>query len=169
MENINQPADGMIAEETEAAAAEETAGVQGEDRQESERKYTDADVDRIIAKKIAAERKRLSRLFADGQQVAEIEERERNVQLRELKADAKDALISRDLPLGLSELLNYNSKEEMEQSLERVAAVFNNAVHQGLKDKLRCEVPTRGAATSSKEIDREKALRDAFAPKKQGI
>ncbi len=46
-------------------------------RTEPEKKYTDEDVDRIIAKKIAAERKRMSKLFNDEQQESELDKREK--------------------------------------------------------------------------------------------
>ena len=80
----NMGAEGI--EEAQAASAEEEAGARGEQDAENqgqtEKKYTDADVDRIVAKKIAAERKRLQRMFEGEQQESEIEKRERDVTRR---------------------------------------------------------------------------------------
>ncbi len=57
-ELMNMGAEGV--EEAQAASAEEPAGAQGEQvaegKDQPEKKYTDEDLDRIIAKKIAAER-----------------------------------------------------------------------------------------------------------------
>jgi hypothetical protein len=154
----------LQSEQAEAAGAEKTAGTAGGGEQEPEKKYTDADVDRIVAKKIAAERKRMSRVFTEEQQISEIEQRERNVLLRELKADAKDALIGQGLPASLSGLLNYSSRDELEQSMAEVSRIFNEAVQQGVKERLRGNTPVMGCGYGGKALDREKALRDAFAP-----
>lgn len=145
-------------ENVEAATTEEQAGVPVTTKEEvPEKKYTDADLDRIIARKIAAERKRMSKMFNDEQQ-NELEERERNVLRRELKADAKDALINEGLPASLADLLKYESKEEYENSLKIVSAAFRDAVRQGVKDSLRGQTPRRGNSSATDII------RDAFSP-----
>lgn len=146
-------------ETVEAATTEEQAGTPDTAKEEApEKKYTDADLDRIIARKIAAERKRMSKMFNDEQQ-NELEERERNVLRRELKADAKDALIQEGLPASLADILKYDSKEEYESSLKTVSAAFRNAVSQGVKDTLRGQIPQRGNPCKSPDI-----IRDAFSP-----
>lgn len=153
----------MIEGVEEAAGTEEQAGVQSEEKQELEKKYTDADVDRIIAKKIAAERKRMSKLFNEEQQESEIEIRERNVLQRELKADAKDALIAEGLPVSLADILNYNSKEDMEASCANVIKVFKEALQQAAMEHFRGRTPT--ASYSSIPSQGESAIKNAFAPK----
>ena len=150
----------MVEGVEEAASTEEVAGVQSEQKQEPEKKYTDADVDRIIAKKIAAERQRMLKAFNAEQQESEIEKRERNVLIRELKADAKDALIADGLPSSLANLLSYESKEDFDKSYKEITEIFVAAVQQGIKDRLRNPVPTRGYVSSG-----DAALKNAFAPK----
>ena len=145
-------------ENVEAANTEEQAGVPDTAGEEApKKKYTDADLDRIIARKIAAERKRMSKMFNDEQQ-SELEERERNVLRRELKADAKDALINEGLPASLADILKYDSKEEYESSLNAVTAAFKNAVDQAIKDVVRGHTPRRGNPGTGDMI------RDAFSP-----
>ena len=128
-------------EEAQAAGAEEQAGAQGEHETEGqeqpEKKYTDADVDRIIAKKIAAERKRMQKLFDGEQQESELEIRERNVLRRELMADAKDALVDMGLPSSLAKIMDYTDKESFDKSFKEVTGIFGEAVTQGVKNKLR--------------------------------
>lgn len=148
-------------ESVEDVTTEKTAEVQDEEKQSPAKKYTDEDVDRIIARKIAAERKRMSKLFNEEQQESELEKRERAVLLRELKADAKDMLISEGLPSSLAGLLNYGSKEELNQSMTEVSAIFREAVQQGIKEKLRGEPPRKGTGVS---LNAEKALANAFKP-----
>lgn len=150
-----------VAEVVEAATTEENAGVQGEEKQEAEKKYTDQDLDRIISKRISAERKRMQKLFNEEQQESELEKRERAVLLRELKADAKDTLIERGLPSSLAGLLDYSDKESLDSSLDEVGRIFNAAVEQGVKARLKGEPPRKGSIIGN---SKEQALHDAFKP-----
>lgn len=155
-----------VAEVVEAAPTKEIAGdqskeTQAEEKATAEKKYTDADLDRIIAKKIAAERKRISKLFNEEQQVSEIEQRERNVLLRELKADAKDSLIEQGLPSSLAGLLDYSDKETLERSITEVGTLFKEAVDKGVKDRLRGSTPRTGYSGIG---SKEEALHKAFRP-----
>lgn len=163
----NMSAEG--AEDAQAASAEEQAGTQGEQSEEGqeqpEKKYTDADVDRIIAKKIAAERKRMQRLFEDEQQESEIEKRERDVTRRELMADAKDSLFNDGLPSSLAQILDYSNEDSYKKSYEEVSGIFREAMQQEYKRRFSGTAPRVG--TSSRELNREKALAEAFAPPKR--
>lgn len=147
-----------------ASTAENEEGAQGEqaqtERQEQEKKYTDADVNRIIAKKIAAERSRMQKLFNDEQQESEIEKRERNVLKRELMADARDELVNQGLPSSLAKVLDYSSKENCESSLKDVIEIFRDAMQQEYARRLGGPVPRAGVGTSG--ID--SAIKNAFAP-----
>lgn len=152
------------ADDAGASAAEDQEGTQGDQsgsgEGEPEKRYTDKDLDRIIAKKIAAERKRMTKLFNDDQQESDLDKRERDVLRRELRADAKERLASEGLPVALADLINYSDKEESEKSLDEVTATFRAAVAQGVKDALKGNAPrvsTGGRATESDLI------RSAFA------
>ncbi len=165
-ELLNQGTEGI--EGAGASTAEDQEGAQGNQegqQSEPERKYTDADVDRIIAKKIASERQRMQKLFTEEQQVSEIETREREVLKRELKADAMDALIAEGLPSSLATLIDYSSKEEFEKSYKEVTGVFSEALGNEFKRRLSGPVPKVG--TSSAEARQQQAIQNAFAPKLQ--
>ena len=75
-------------ERVEAAATAETAGSA---ENQAEKRYTDADVDRIIASKLAREREKFSKQKEAEQQESDFEKRERELIIRELKADARGA------------------------------------------------------------------------------
>lgn len=153
-----------------ASAADNQEGTQGDQNDEGaegadnsqaqEKKYTDDDVDRIIAKKIAAERKRMSKLFNEGQQESELEIRERNVAKREMMADAKDALVRDELPYTLAGLMDYTDKESYEASYKEVTKIFRDAVLQGVKNALRGKTPK--VSTGSGGLD---PIGKAFARK----
>ena len=98
-----------------------------------EKKYTDADVDRIIAKKIAQERNRMQKLFADDQQESELDKREREVTKRELRADAMEALTHDKLPRSLADMFDYSSEEAFDESYKTLTGAFQEAVN----DKVR--------------------------------
>lgn len=148
------------AEDQEGAQGDQSGSGEGEPRQDPEKKYTDKDLDRIIAKKIAAERKRMTKLFNDDQQESDLDKRERDVLRRELRADAKERLASEGLPVALADLINYSDKEESEKSLDEVTATFRAAVAQGVKDALKGNAPRVSTGGRVTESD---LIRSAFA------
>lgn len=154
----------MLQQEQKAddATAEVIAGVQGEQEQQPEKKYTDADVDRIVAKKIAAERKRLEKLFHEEQQMSDIEIRERNVLLRELKVDAHEMFAERGIPTSLAAVLNYDSKEKLIESLEAVDKAFQEALQEKVGEIFRESgyTPKKGSIFSGGSA----AIQSAFKP-----
>ena len=148
------------AEDQEGTQGDQSGSGEGEPRQDSEKKYTDKDLDRIIAKKIAAERKRMTKLFNDDQQESDLDKIERDVLRRELRADAKERLASEGLPVALADLINYSDKEESEKSLDEVTATFRAAVAQGVKDALKGNAPRVSTGSRATESD---LIRSAFA------
>lgn len=161
-EYTNQSAD--IAEQVQDTGTEEQAGDQGGERGEpesqQEKKYTDAEVDRIIARKIAAERKRMSKLFNEEQAENELEIRERNVLRRELMADAKDTLVDQGLPSSLANLMDYSDKDSFDKSFKEVTEIFRTAVAREVKNSLRGNAPRVGTP-----LGEDTNLREAFAPR----
>lgn len=131
---------------------------------EQEKKYTDSDVDKIVSRKINRERERLQKLFKEEQEVSELELRERNVSMRELKADARDELEKRGLPLRLVDVLDYTDRDTMEKGLDSLETSFKEAVAFGIKDALRGSTPRTGTM-SYPTLEAEKALHNAFKPR----
>lgn len=163
-ENMNTLGQESV-EDVGAAATGETAGAQsngeGQTGQDDpEKKYTDSDVDRIVAKKIAAERKKMQKLFNDEQQESEIEIRERNVRKREMMADARDSLSGDGLPSALAELLDYSDQDAYQKSYESVTRIFREAVQQAAKIAFAGTSPRAG---TGREHSAD-AIANAFAP-----
>ena len=158
MENgvVEQTTDGGVVATEEVNVTEK----QSDQVEVQEKKYTDADVDRIVSKKISRERDRLQKLFKEEQQVSDLDERERNVSIREMKADAREELERRGLPLRLADMLNFSDRETMEKGLDSLEQSFREAVAFGIKDAIRGEVPRTGHGYHS--IEAEKALHNAF-------
>lgn len=156
--------DTNINEEVETVDTEEMAGAQDQEHEEVEDprkqlKYSDDDVDNIVKRRLAKERKRLAKQHEQDTAVNELDERERAITLRELKADAKDRLIEDDMPTSLAELLNYEDKQSFNKSYEDVTKIFAEAVRVQVAKKLS-HTPRRGEAFKSDP------LKQAFARKK---
>ena len=150
-DNRTEPLDGQS---EGAATKDDKAG-----DSEPVRKYTDDDVDRIVKKRLGAERKKMARLLDEEQATSEIEIREKNVLVRELTADAKEMLINDGLPASLSGLLDYTDKETLENSYKDVKAIFENAVIQGVSNKVRTPVPIKGYGGNA-----DTAIAEVFKP-----
>lgn len=103
------PEERTMVEEAGAVTAEEKTGEQGNNREveavEPEKKYTDDDVNKIVARKIAAERKKMSKMFNDGLQ-EELEAREKDLLRRELRMDIQERFIAEGKPLQQESICN---------------------------------------------------------------
>lgn len=146
-----------------AAAASEPAGTTGAENEKTadvpEKKYSDEDLDRILAGKIARERRKLTDSI-NSQLAAELNEREQNILKRELRADAKDKLTTDGLPTALADCISYESKEAFDNSYSSVVKAFKEALIAGMNDRMRGVTPR--ACQSNFSVDR---VRDAFARK----
>lgn len=109
-------------EDVEAANTEEQAG---QAKGQGEKKYTDADVDRIIKNKLAREREKFSKQQQKEQKESELDKRERELEIRERKADARDEMRELGLPDCVSDILNFDSVENYKKSLKAVQNVAN--------------------------------------------
>lgn len=158
MEEMNN----MTVDSVGAAGTEGQAGAQGQENGQGQpKKYTDADVDKIIARKIAAERRRAAKQAEEEQQESDLQHREKELAKRELRADARDELTEKGLPLCVADILNYDSKEGYGQSMEAVLAVV---------DELRKAWELERATGTTPRMYRNdgdplsQAVRDAFRP-----
>ena len=83
-------------------------------------------------------------------------------------ADAKDALVSDGLPSSLAKVMDYSDKEAYEKSYEEVTGIFREAMQQEYTRRFSGRPPR--ASTGDRgfvQINREKALSEAFAPPKR--
>lgn len=134
---------------------EQKTGQQGADQQHEEQKegqkspktFTEEEVNDIVRKRLNREREKLTKAFEEGTRESDLDERERNILKRELRADTLEKLAENGMPAGLADLVSYDSKEECEKSLKTVAAVFNQAVNEVVKSKARQTTPRDGTFT----------------------
>jgi len=98
------------------------------------------------------EAEKLAKMSADQKAQYEREQleqklktREADISKRELTATAKEALISKGLPIELHECLNYASAESCNTSIEAVSKAFGVAVGKAVDSRLRQNPPPAGA------------------------
>ena len=142
--NTNKP--GTVTEEQKTGQQQE-ADQQHEERQEgqtSPRTFTEEEVNAIVQRRLNREREKLTKAFEEGTRESDLDERERKILKRELRADTLEKLAENGMPAGLADLVNYDSAEECEKSLATVSAVFNQAVNEAVRGKARQSTPRDG-------------------------
>ncbi|MFM1538682.1 DUF4355 domain-containing protein [Helcococcus bovis] len=131
--------------------------------QEELDKIIKSNVDRAVAKarreaeEKQEEAKKLAKMNADqkaeyerDQRESKLAERERAVEVKELKATAKDILTDKGLPLELHEILNYENAETVNQSIEAVEKAVQKAVEIKVSERLKGNPPR---ATETQTVD----------------
>lgn len=121
---------------------------------ETGKNYTQADLDTALEKAkqewetSVQEKARLEKLSPEERAKAEAEAKDKELEglkaqllAKDLKQSAVSALDKEGFPVKLAELVNYTSKENMESSLATVQSVFQEALADALKDKLRGKTP----------------------------
>lgn len=116
-------------------------------RMERFEKKAQEDRDKAIAEALAdAERK--AKLTAEErateestQQRKKLEEMERDISLRENRADAREALQEKNISTELVELIVDVDAEKQEQKLEKLESAFTKAVEEGVTAKLKGTPP----------------------------
>ena len=165
---ISTAAETAAQETTQATNTTDNTQAQQAARQ-TERTFTQADVDRMIADRLSRERRqhqqdlenartegrteaeRLAQMTQEqriqaeqqrAQQAAQqreqaLAQREADITRRELRAQAIDTLMSRDLPRELESVLDYTSADACNASIDNVERVFRDAVQKAVDARLK--------------------------------
>ena len=78
----------------------------------------------------------------------ELAEREAGITRRELIAEAKNTLAEKKLPAGLAEVLNYTDADSCNKSIAAVEKAFQEAVEEGVQERLKGGTPPTKAPGS---------------------
>lgn len=76
-----------------------------------------------------------------AKQEAELNEREKAITLRERRADAKDALLERNIDAGLVDFVVDVDADKTNQNIDKLEKAFNKAIEAGIKAKLTGSSP----------------------------
>lgn len=139
----------------------------------AEKSFTQAELDAIIDKRLARERKeyqakidaavteaqKLAQMSADERAAHErqelqkkLSEREAEITKRELRAEAKSQLSDKGLPVELAEVLPYTDADTTNAALVAVEKVFRQAVEKGVTERLKGNAPKIGQTANGNTI-----------------
>lgn len=142
----------------------------GDGKEKGEKTFTQAELDAIVTKRLAKASKdmdaKIAAALAEGEKRGKMtaeeraeadrkanqkamEERERQITARELRASALEKLAEKGLPKDLADVLNYENDEKCDKSLEAVEKTFRAAVQAGVKERLKGDgAPGAGSESS---------------------
>ena len=141
---------GDVAKQQGTVTEEQKTGQQESRQGKDEKTFTTEEVNEIVQRRLAREREKLSKAFQEGTKESDLEERERRILKRELRADVLETLAENRMPAGLADLVNYDSKEDCEKGLKVVSTVFNQAVNEAVRGKARQSTPIESATHYAK-------------------
>ena len=106
------------------------------------------------AEKMAAMNEKQKADYERDKQIKALEQRERDITTRELKATAYETLAEKGLPKELAEILNYTDAESCTKSIESVGKAFNSAVVNAVNEKLKgtTQTPKKGEGAKGTEM-----------------
>lgn len=139
-----------------------------------EKNFTQADLDAAIeaAKKqwedAAAEAERVKKLTPE--QRAEEEQQKKDSEIaslrsqllqKELRENAAKSLEKDGFPAGLADVLDYSSKERMEETLKNTTEIFKKSLAAAIQTRLKGKTPEGlGGAASSENLLRDQIARN---------
>ena len=150
---------------TDTTTQNETTSNEKTETNKSEKTFTQKDVDKLIQERVAREQakwekkvqderteaEKLAKMNADQKaeyekqkREDELAKREKDITTRELRATAYETLAEKNLPKELVDILNYESAETCNKSIEAVEKAFQSAVEKAVNDKLRGKETPKG-------------------------
>ena len=85
----------------------------------------------------------------------ELSDREAELNRRELKAEAKNTLAEKNLPLDLAELLVYTNADTCHSSIEALEKAFSAAVEKAAEERLKGGEPLKKAKEQKPDLSAE--------------
>lgn len=171
--------DGLFGgKKAEGAEPEKKDEAPAEEPSSEEKSYTQADVDAAIeaAKQKwldeAAEAERVGKLTPEEKAKEEQEKKDSEIaslrsQLlqKELRESAAKSLEADGFPAGLADVLDYSSRERMEETLKNTTKVFKDSLAAAIQSRLKGRTPEGlGGAASAENL-----LRDQIAKNIRGL
>lgn len=166
---------GKKAEETETEKKDKAPEAEASTE---EKNFTQADMDAAVeaAKQQwleeAAEAERVKKLTPEEKEKEEQEKKDTEIaslrsQLlqKELRENATKALEKDGFPVGLADVLDYSSKERMEETLNNTTSVFKESLAAAIQTRLKGKTPEGlGGAGSAENL-----IRDQIAKNIRGL
>lgn len=126
--------------------------------------FTQSELDGIIKERLARERARLDKILDSEGFDKELIEREKAIELREMKADAKEALNELGISNVFFDLINFNDRDSMEKSIEIIKEIDNKhiqpMIEEAINERLVGKTPKR--LTNDNAAYQEQGIKNAF-------
>lgn len=155
-------------EELETTQIEEQNTVEVEEKQDMETKtFTQEEVNKIVEKRLARERSKLSSLFNDPREV-EISKKEKELDIKETNIEMQKHLINNQKSLDLMKLIDCsNGMEKAMESLETIENIINELALKQIDEKIKGGEPMKKAPQGSidsldQEDQEDKKIRKAM-------
>lgn len=162
----------------DGAESEKKDGDPATDKGAAEKNFTQAELDAAIeaAKKQwldeTAEAERVKKLTPEQKAVEEQQKKDTEIEnlkmqllQKELRENASKALEKDGFPVGLADMLDYSSKERMEETLKNATTIFKENLAVAIQTRLKGKTPEGlGGAASSENL-----LRDQIAKNIRGL
>lgn len=153
----------------------------------AEKTFTQKDIDSIIEKRLARERKeadeRIKNAVTEAQKLAQmsaderleherverekqLKDRESEITRRELKAEAKAQLADKGLPVEFADALPLTDAESVQTAIEVFDKAFRIAVEKGVNERLKGNPPKVSHAEKAMS-EREKLIAEYNAAEKK--
>lgn len=87
---------------------------------------------------------------AERQRLAELDEKERRLNQRELKFTASDILSEKGLPTKLADILNYSDENTVKAHIDVVSEAFSEAVQAEVDKRLAASIDIPAGGTTAK-------------------
>ena len=88
----------------------------------------------------------------DAPREESLDERERRLRMRELRAETIEALAEKNLPAELADAIAYTDEETCRAGLAAVERAFRAALQRAVDERLRGRAPSLGAAKSAESM-----------------
>lgn len=153
-------------EEVEAVTTDqqtESAEKSEEEDPRKVKKYSIEEVDRIVKRRLAQQHKKFEKILNPVE--TELDRREREVTIRECRAEGKERLVNGGLPVELLDLMDLSNKDGFEESCSKVIEIFQKFKEDQkiafAKQYFKGQTPKYMGKTYNPGKD----LKSAFAPK----
>lgn len=106
------------------------------------------------AEKMAAMNEKQKADYERDKRIKALEQREREITTRELKATAYETLAEKGLPKELAEILNYTDADLCKASIDAVEKAFNSSVVNAVNEKLKgtTQTPKKGEGVKGTDM-----------------
>lgn len=160
---------------SEEATDTEENQTESQEQQTEQKTFTQEDLNKIISERLGKEKakwekdytakieeakteaEKLAKMkaeekakYQEQKRLEKLEQREKDITTRELKAQAYETLAEKGLPKDLIETLNFTDSESCNSSIIAVEKAFKSAVEKAVNEKLKGE-PPKGSESSSSD------------------